>query len=98
MGNYWKLKRFSLLYYCYAYVDSTENLADQLFILHKVQVSFGKEFIKDGLRYKVIFCKVRKKDETLFLTALAELDNKLLLLGYTDYDEFCEEMRTQIGN
>ena len=46
--NYWRLRRFSLFYKYYAFVDTEEYLGDQLFIQQKVEVSFGKEFGKKG--------------------------------------------------
>ena len=64
--NYWRLRRFSLFYKYYAFVDTEEYLGDQLFIQQKVEVSFGKEFGKKGNDYLIIFCKVRKKDEKNF--------------------------------
>ena len=39
--NYWRLRRFSLFYKYYAFVDTEEYLGDQLFIQQKVEVSFG---------------------------------------------------------
>lgn len=87
--NYWKLGRLSLRYYYYAFVDVPENLADQLFISHKVRVYFGDEFEKEDLQYKIILCKIRKSDETEFLAALSEMYNKMYLMGYSDYEENC---------
>ena len=53
--NYWRLRRFSLFYKYYAFVDTEEYLGDQLFIQQKVEVSFGKEFGKKGNDYLIIF-------------------------------------------
>ncbi len=94
--NYWRLRRFSLFYKYYAFVDTEEYLGDQLFIQQKVEVSFGKEFGKKGNDYLIIFCKVRKKDEKKFLKALEELEKKMLLMGHHDYPIFCENLKLQM--
>lgn len=95
--NYWKLDDFSIRYCYYAYIDTHENLADQLFIKHKVRVYFEKEYQRNDTDYKIIFCKVKKKDKPEFLSALSELADKMLLLGHTDYTQFCEDTMQEIG-
>ena len=107
--NYWRLRRFSLFYKYYAFVDTEEYLGDQLFIQQKVEVSFGKEFGKKGNDYLIIFCKVRKKDEKLYnitfvynqkftviLGTVDELEKKMLLMGHHDYPAFCEKLKFQM--
>ena len=89
MKNYFTLEKFSLLYDHYAFIDVPEYYADQLFIQHKVTVRFGNEFQHPDQPYVVIFCKVRKRDRTRFLSALAELNRKMILCGYPGYEEFC---------
>ncbi len=90
--NYWKLNAPSLLYYHYAFIDTEKYFADQLFIKNKVNVSFGKEYKRENSPYIIIFCKIKKKDEKNFLTALSELKNKMILLGYIDYEKVCKEL------
>ena len=92
--HYIKLEQFSLLNCHYAFVDTPEYLADQLFIRHEVKVRFGQEFHHPGKDYVVILCRARKKDERRFLDALNELPGKMALLGYVDYPQFCEEFQT----
>ena len=41
--NYWRLRRFSLFYKYYAFVDTEEYLGDQLFIQQKVDGFFWKK-------------------------------------------------------
>ncbi len=89
--NYITLTRFPFRFRHYAYFDAPDNLADSLFYRHKVRVYFGDEYGKDGTEYKIIFCKIKKKDEDKFLAALGELSNKMILFGHSDYDEFCQE-------
>lgn len=87
------LKTRSLLFRHYAFVDTKDYLADQLFIQKKVQVSFGCELVCPDSDYCVIFCKLRKRDEANFLTALQKLPSKMLLLGHTDYLDFCRSFQ-----
>ena len=37
--NYWTIRKFSLLYSYYAIIDTTDYLADQLFVKNEVSVS-----------------------------------------------------------
>lgn len=92
MKNYVKIDK-GLFRDLYAFIDTPKHFADQLFIKHKVRVYFQRgEMARPGDRYVVIFCKVRKKDTCRFITALNELPNKMLLLGYDDYAACCEEV------
>ena len=87
--NYLKLNLYSPFTYSYIFVDCDKYLADRLFINHKVSVKFGREYYKEDSVYRIIFCKIKKRDEERFLLALSEMYNKMLLLGYTDYTDFC---------
>ncbi|MDO4355486.1 MAG: hypothetical protein Q4E13_03100 [Clostridia bacterium] len=87
--NYFTLKKFSLLYDHYAFIDAPEYYADQLFIKHKVTVRFGREYKHPDQPYVIIFCKVRKHDGAHFLAALGEMNRKMILCGYPGYEEFC---------
>ena len=88
--NYMDLGRFLLIYYRFAFWDTEDYLADQLFIRHRVRVRFGDEYVHPEYPYRVIFCRIRRKDKQRFLDALAEMSNKMALLGHPDYDAFCE--------
>lgn len=88
--NYYQpIERFSLVYAYFAFLDTDAYLADQLFIKHQVRVHFREEYMRDDSPYRVIFCRVRKRDRARFLAALEELPKKMLLLGYTDYLDTC---------
>ena len=89
---YQKLDRFSLFYDYFAFLDVEMYAADQLCIQHQVTVHFVREYGKPGCPYHVILCKVRKRDADRFRAAMAELPDKLRLLGYTDYLEVCRTL------
>ena len=91
----WSLEKFSLLYDYYAYFDTKDYLADNLFIKHKITVHFMQEYAHDGTEYIVILCKCRKSDSAAFCTALEELPNKMLIYGHRDYMEFCTEIKAK---
>lgn len=92
------LEKFSLLFRHYAFVDTKEYLADQLFIQEKAQVCFGREAHRADSKYCMIFCKIKKSDEKAFLTALQKLPSKMLLCGHTDYLDFCREFQETLQN
>ncbi len=93
MKNYVKIiKGISLFKTWFAFADTKENLADQIFIKHKLFVRFGQEYEKPGEKYKIIFCKVSKKRVGDFVECMKELEIKMELFGYTDYEEFCESL------
>ena len=46
--------------------------------------------------YCIIFCKVFKRDVQRFEDALEKLKDKMLLLGYRDYADVCNEIATLI--
>ena len=89
----WSLEKFSLLYDYYAYFDTKDYLADNLFIKHKVRVGFKQEYAHADTEYIVILCKCRKRDSAEFCAALEELPNKMLICGHRDYTEFCEDIK-----
>lgn len=95
--NYWTIRKFSLLYSYYAIIDTTDYLADQLFVKNEVRVWFGQEYICPGGPYCVIFCKCRKRDTGAFESAMNELPRKMLLRGHTDYIQFCEGLKNKIA-
>ena len=92
MKNYWRMKDFSLFSVHYAYVDHSSYQADQLFMQNKVRVKFKGEYAKEESPYRIVFCKVIKKDAEGFEEALDKLKSKMLLLGYRDYSDFCSEI------
>ena len=92
MTNFWKMKDFSLFSVPYVYVDHKDYLADILFRQNNVSLKFNEEFEKEDTPYRVIFCKVMKKDAARFEEVLSRLNNKMLLMGYHDYPDICDEV------
>lgn len=60
------------MYSYYAIIDTTDYLADQLFVKNEVRVWFGQEYICPDGPYCVIFCKCRKRDMDEYDTIFVE--------------------------
>lgn len=94
--HFWKIKRFSLYFFYYAFIDTEEYMADQLFIRERVRVWFGHEYVKPGSPYYAIFCKCRKKDAAAFERAMEALPSKMLLFGHRDYIPYCKNLKGKL--
>lgn len=84
---YWTIEKFSLRFDYFVFFDVYPYLADQVFIRHRVRVWFDCEYEKEGSPYLAIFCHVRKKDVTEFLSALEDLKKSMILCGYPSYED-----------
>ena len=76
MKNFLRLDGRSILSVPYMYIDHKDYLADSLLTQNHVSVRFGSEFSRDNSSYRIIVCKVRKKDT-------AEFENSMELLCTT---------------
>lgn len=93
---YLKIKKLSLRYDYFLFFDTSEYLADQLFIRQKVRVWFDEEYAKKGSRFLAILCHVKKKDSHRFIDAIAALRNKMLLCGYPEYETEVQKMLSHL--
>ena len=93
MKNYLKQSDKRLFYDLYAYVDTTQYLADNIFIQEKIRVRFDGELRNPDNQYRIVLCRVRKKDAERFARAMELLYNKMLLMGHTDIDDYLKEIR-----
>ena len=76
----------------FAFVDTDEHHADDVFIRNEVFVLFSrKELRKIGSSYRVVFCWISKANYERFAKSMADLERKLLMSGYTDYSAFCRD-------
>ena len=75
----------------FAYIDTMGFLADRIFIENKVRVKFCGDYKHREKNYVVVSCKVKKKDVSVFLQSMAELANRAIVMGNTDYESFCKE-------
>lgn len=93
----WKIDRFTPGRKSFAYMDTTEYHADQLFINEGVRVKFKEEAVKPGDKYRLIFCNCLKKDVSKFIAAVSKLPTKMLLIGNTDYIDYCKDFEKKMG-
>ncbi len=87
--NYWKATDFSIIRVPYMYIDHYSYLADNLFIQRKIRVWYKREYAKDGIPYRLVFCRVLRGDSERFEEALEKLKDKMLLMGHLDYEGTC---------
>lgn len=92
MKNFWKMGDISLFTITYAYVDHHTYLADMLFAQKKIVMKFKEEMAKHDSPYCIIFCKVLKRDVQKFEEAMEKLKDRMLLLGYREYVDVCDEI------
>ena len=91
--NFIKLKKFSLLFNYFIFIDTEEYLSDQIFINNRVRVWFRDELKHPDSKYIVIFCKVRKKRATMrFIKSMAKLEEAMAWAGNNDYSDFCKNL------
>ena len=80
----------------YLYIDTRDYIADSVFYKNEIPVHFGGEYVKDNEPYIWITCRIRKKYQKKFEKSFEELKNKMLLLGHTDYEEWCDKFMSQL--
>ena len=97
MKNFRRLDGRYILSVPYMYIDHKDYLADSLLTQNHVSVRFGSEFSRDNSPYRIIICKVRKKDTAEFEKSMELLCNKMLLFGHNDYMEFCNNIMETLG-
>lgn len=91
-SNYIPLKNFSLKYKYFCYFDTRDYAADNLFAKNNVSVKYEKEACRPDSDFIIVFCKVKKYEVGSFLNSLFELNNKMLLLGHSEYQNFCKNI------
>ena len=92
MKNFLRLDGLSILSVQYMYIDYKDYLADSLLAQNHVSVHFGDEFSREDSPYRIILCKVRRKDTAKFEKSMELLCNKMLLFEHSDYMGFCNNI------
>lgn len=89
--NFFPIRKRSIWFKYFCFIDTNKHLADNVFIKNKVRVWFQMEARKPDTDFVFIFCKIKKSDIHRFLESLEELKKKMLILGHTDYEDFCKK-------
>lgn len=84
----------------FIYVDAVDNYqADDLFDNNNLSVRFKGDYrSQDQNKYIAVLCKVRNKDIDKFANIMHELEIKMLLIGYHDYVDYCQDFWKQFIN
>lgn len=90
--HYVPIKKFSLKYQYYMYLDTDEHYADQIFIDNKLYVDFLGTYSSDTSKYRFVRCRVLKKDRETFIHCIDQLVYKMKLVGNNDYEDFVTEI------
>lgn len=88
--NYMELFSRSPFTRKFMYFDIPEYKADDIFNEMGIIPKFEEEMVRDGTPYVVIFCRIKKTEVHKFQLAMDMLVKKMLILGFTDYLEYCE--------
>ena len=89
--TYIEIRKLSHLYKYYVYFDKDPYLADHLFIEQKCRVWFDCEYTKSDCSYNIVFCHIRKKDVSKFLSALEKLKQNMMICGHPEYESEVSE-------
>ena len=96
MKNFWKMDDFFPDGLSYAYLDHERYFADKIFMEKGIRVKFIREMHRENSPYRIIFCKVQKRERERLESALKDLKNKILLEGYKDYPLYCNELEEEL--
>lgn len=80
----------------YMYLDTEDFLLGSLLQRDPIPVKYETNLTKENEPYRLVMMKVRVKDESRFLQALAELPAKMLLCGFRDYETHGEELMREL--
>lgn len=78
------------------YFDIPNYAADEIFARFDVVPKFYEEYQPQDSRYVLIRCRVKRQQVHAFLEVMEELGRKMLLTGYDDYYERCEEFMSKL--
>ena len=92
MDNYLETGRIMAGFFRrFVFVDDLNCSSVSLLYRNKVRIKPRKVAKNDDEKYQLVFCDVRKKDVPMFILAMEELRNKMLLIGNLDYETCCEK-------
>ena len=96
MKNFWKMEESFGKHFSYAYIDLNNYFADEIFLEKNIEVKFLREMIRGASPYRIVICKIKREDGEAFEEALKLLEDKILLLGHSDYLAVCAELEKQL--
>ena len=76
----------------YVFLDTTDHLFCRVFDRASIHLMGMKEFFSHDSRIRLIKCYVKAGDSALFEEKLPEIRNAALIMGYSEYDEYCDKL------
>ena len=67
----------------YAYVDTRDYKADNIFYNKNLKVKFLKDFIRNDDNYIIVYISIWNKDIPLFMECMKDLERLMILTGYS---------------
>ena len=90
VNNYLLLNDKLLLHKRFMYIDAPEDYALGLFIKHNVNFQIETMMVEEeSAPYRLVFCKIRKKDVPKIHGIMEELRNVIVDHGGQNYDKYC---------
>lgn len=97
MINFWKIKEGRFLYNNYFFVDCDKYLFENLFYEDGIRAKVTHQLVNEENSFRLIICRIKKKDENRFANIMGKLANKMMLCGYPNYADECEYVQSKIG-
>ena len=94
MDNCVMVRCRSPFHYRFVFIDTREYVSARIFVEKGIKVSRIREMVRRDSPFRLIICSIRKKDLEKFEQALEIIRNRVLLLGYRDYETICDELKT----
>ena len=76
---------------CFSYIDTEDGLAVFLFDQMKIDVEIEMEFHYDDDPYKIVMCRIPRKQRNSFLQAIDLLPSFMAYAGRMGYEEYCQD-------
>lgn len=88
----------SLFRRTYVYADSAEPKSFRILELSGIRSFRLLNVLRHeaSTKYCLIGCELNKKEEQAFFEALDKLERDLLVMGYRDYEGYCDEVFGEI--
>lgn len=82
----------ALLNKTYIYIDTQDYISNQIFIDNNICVDLINALANENTDYRIMFVKIKKNKENIFIKCMNELYDKILLDGHLDYIDVCDSI------
>ncbi len=79
-------------YNWFSYFDTEDGLAASLFRFLEIDVTIEQEFWNEEDPYRIILCRIPRKQREAFLEAIELIPGLMDYTGHTDYRDFCRNV------